>query len=382
MIGPTGLDISVPINMVNPVDEHQAVAVVVKDGGDDPDVTTGAQVIAKVSVKKDIDLELNQGYWLDERVYLSTGDGIGIVTKPGLACPMGKAAVNPVPRKMILKEVIRVCEKYSYEGKVLVDISIPMGVSLAEKTFNPKLGIKGGISVLGTTGVVNPMSSQAILDTVKVELSVAKALREKEGNRNIYRNKVVITPGNYGLEFLGKAGGTLNFLENIPEDNVIKASNFIGDSVNLAAEAGFNHIIVSGHLGKMIKVAGGMLNTHSKYGDNRIETAMGIIEELHQEGLLEGNKKGQKLSTGSLLAEKNKLVEKIAEAVMVDEILRLVEEFGGEELLGEFSKRVCRKVGQVLRDNLVKVQEKYDKIKVSVIIFTNKFGLLYADEIV
>ena len=380
MIGPTGLDISVPINKVKSFDEHRATAVVIKDGGDDPDVTTGAEVVTTVSLVQDFNCSLDldvledHGYFLDNRVYLSTGRGIGLVTKPGLACPMGKAAVNPVPRQMILKEIVKVCEMYSYEGKVWVDISIPKGIELAEKTFNPKLGIEGGISVLGTTGVVHPMSSQAILDTVKVELSVAKALREKEFNRNIYRNKVIITPGNYGLEFLGKAQFNLEFLRKIPEDNVIKASNFIGDSVVLAAEAGFNHIIVSGHLGKMIKVAGGMLNTHSKYGDNRIETAIEIIEELYEKATEE--------STEILLAEKNKLVEKVSEAVMVDEILRLVLEFCGERGLVKFSQLVGEKVRKVLQDNLGKVDEKYDKIKVSVIIFTNKFGMLYADQIV
>ena len=376
MVGPTGLDISVPINSAKLINERKARAIVIKDGGDDPDVTTGAQVIAKVTLVKDHE-KVSNGYLLNEQIYLKPGIGIGIVTKPGLACPQGRSAVNPVPRKMILTEVLKVCEKYSYEGKLMVEIEIPKGVELAEKTFNPKLGITGGISVLGTTGVVEPMSSQAIIDTVKVELSVARALREEDQEKN--KETIIITPGNYGLDFLGKS----SFVGEVPVENIIKASNFIGDSVELAAAVGFEHIIVSGHLGKMIKVAGGMLNTHSKYGDNRIETAIDLIEELDENGeLLE---KQVDCQGEQLLAEKNRtggkeqLVEKISEAVMVDEILRLVKEFGGEPLLDRFSRKIGCKVGQVLKENLVKVDEKYDKIKVNVIIFTNKFGLIYED---
>lgn len=497
MIGPTGLDISVPINMVEMRNTHHGRASVIKDGGDDPDVTTGAKVIVDVTLVKDSaktlddkmledeslenesleneflenesleneNLEVHagyledkndihvgtvkpvgtiettknfrnyrnlknggnggnsrndgngrnggksrgRGYILDPRVYLKTGTGIGIVTKPGLACPEGRGAINPVPRKMILKEVLKVCEMYGYEGNLLIEVSIPKGVELAEKTFNPKLGIVGGISVLGTTGVVEPMSSQAIIDTVRVELSVARALRDKAGPKDKTglkdkaslkekdrRKVVIITPGNYGLDFLEKAvfekngerksfegsevnfdRQSLDFLKGIPDENVIKVSNFIGDSVVLAAENGFENIIVSGHLGKMIKVAGGMLNTHSKYGDNRVETAVKIIEEIEEQMLASASG----LSMEQLLAQKKILLDKISEAVMVDEILRLVEEFGGEKLLNEFSRLVGEKVEKVLRNNLVKVSLKYDKMKINVIVFTNKFGLIYSDKI-
>lgn len=368
MTGPTGANILVPIKEISVIDERKSKTVVVKDGGDDPDITTGAEVVVLVSLVNDFSkyvmesreiLSKDTGYFLSDRVYLKIGKGIGIVTKPGLACPEGKGAVNPVPRKMILNEVINQVEKYCYEGKIVVEVSIPEGVELSKNTFNPKLGIVGGISVLGTTGVVEPMSSQAILDTVKVEISVARALKQ--------RDFLIITPGNYGMDFLKNE----EFIKSLPQENVIKVSNFIGESTVLAAEAGFEHLIISGHLGKMIKVAGGMTNTHSKYGDNRVDTAILIIEELANEMVT------KKMVANRWVCKKEELIGKIREAVMVDEILRWIVEFGGEELLEEFSKKVSEKVHQVLIDNLKKENEKYGKIKIDVMIFTNKFGLLF-----
>lgn len=377
--GPTGAHILVPIKEEKILNEREVISVVVKDGGDDPDITTGAEVVVRIKLVKDFseifgnntlhqNLKVNSatGYFLNERVYLKAGEGIGLVTKPGLACKEGKAAINPVPRKMILKEVLTQVERCCYEGKVLVEIAIPKGMELAERTFNPKLGITGGISVLGTTGVVEPMSSEAILDTVKVELSVAKAMEKSD--------TVIITPGNYGMDFLKNN----DFIEDFPEENIIRASNFIGESMVLAAETGFEHLIVSGHLGKMIKVAGGMLNTHSKYGDNRIETAVSIIEELAAESK---QKKDADNVKCSWLERKDQLIELVRQAVMVDEILRLLLDIGGEVLLKEFCQKTGEKVRKVLTDNLLKVHVKYDKIRTDVIIFTNKYGLLFCDEI-
>lgn len=216
-----------------------------KDGGDDPDVTTGALVYAAVS------------FTVGEpgEVRIDGGIGVGRVTKPGLDQPVGNAAINHVPREMITKEVREVCALVDYGGALFVEISIPDGVKLADSTFNPRLGIVGGISVLGTTGVVEPMSSKALLDTIRVELNVKAA----EG-----RTGIAIAPGNYGLDFMKKQYG-------FDLEEAVKCSNFIGDTLEMIAELGFQKVLLLGHIGKLVKLSGGIFNTHSKEGDCRME---------------------------------------------------------------------------------------------------------------
>ena len=139
-------------------EEKKVRCAVKKDGGDDPDITTGAFICASVSY----------GSKEEATIEIDGGSGVGRVTKPGLDQPMGNAAINSVPRKMIEKEVREVCELLDYKGSLMVEISIPQGEELAIQTFNPRLGIIGGISILGTSGIVEPMSSQALLDTIRV----------------------------------------------------------------------------------------------------------------------------------------------------------------------------------------------------------------------
>lgn len=217
---------------------------VIKDGGDDPDVTTGAHIVAEVS--------LVQG---SGTVTIDGGEGVGRVTKPGLDQPVGNAAINHVPREMIENEVMDVCRHLDYHGGIFVRISVPEGVELAASTFNPRLGIVGGISILGTSGIVEPMSSQAILDTIRVELNQHKAMGE---------TVLAVSPGNYGLDFMKNTYG-------YDLDRSVKCSNFIGDTIDMAAEMGFPHMLLTGHVGKLIKVSGGIMNTHSREGDCRME---------------------------------------------------------------------------------------------------------------
>ena len=214
-----------------------------KDSGDDPDITDGVLVYSKVQRTKG-----------RERV-LRGGQGIGQVTKPGLEQPIGSPAINQVPRKMILQEVGEACEEAGYSGGIEVEISIPDGERLARKTFNPRLGITGGLSILGTSGRVEPMSEQALIDTIRLEIQVRMA----GGSRHL-----VIAPGNYGLTFLRDAYG-------IEERAVIKCSNYIGQTLDMASEQGCKGILVAGHIGKLIKVAGGIMNTHSRWADCRME---------------------------------------------------------------------------------------------------------------
>ncbi len=184
LMTPKGIEVRIPVENVeiNP-EENRAVCSVRKDSGDDPDVTNRAIVCAEVFLRKEA----------EPPVRIDGGEGVGRVTKPGLACKVGEAAINPVPRKMIQQEVRKVMKAFDCRGGLDVIISIPDGKRLAEKTFNPKLGIVGGISVLGTTGIVEPMSEQALIDTIKVEINVAKATGV---------SYLVLTPGNYGETFL------------------------------------------------------------------------------------------------------------------------------------------------------------------------------------
>ena len=229
--------------------EREVSCAVEKDGGDDPDITTGALICAKVSLPQE------EGREALARVVIDGGFGVGRVTKPGLDQPVGNAAINHVPREMIEREVLQVCQVLDYRGILSVEISVPEGEKLAEKTFNPRLGIVGGISILGTSGVVEPMSTQAILDTIRVELRQQRALG---------REDVVISPGNYGLDFLKNT-------YHYDLDKSVKCSNFIGLTIDMAVEEGFKRLLLAGHIGKLIKVAGGIMNTHSREGDCRME---------------------------------------------------------------------------------------------------------------
>ena len=214
-----------------------------KDSGDDPDITNGVLVYSEV--------ERIGG----TEIILEGGTGIGTVTKPGLEQPVGSPAINRVPRQMILNEVKDACEEIGYAGGIRVEISIPQGEALALRTFNPRLGIEGGLSILGTSGMVEPMSEQALIDTIRVEMQVKLA----QGKQYL-----VVAPGNYGLEFLKKEYG-------IPEEEVVKCSNYIGQTLDMASGLGCKGLILVGHIGKLVKVAGGIMNTHSRWADCRME---------------------------------------------------------------------------------------------------------------
>ncbi len=225
--------------------EREASCAVVKDGGDDPDVTSGLLICAKVTQEPGNGLE----------ILIDGGSGVGRVTKPGLDQPIGNAAINHVPREMIQKEVTEVCELLDYKGKVCVEIFVPQGEQVAAQTFNPRLGVVGGISILGTSGIVEPMSSRALLDTIRVELNQRRA----EGY-----DSVVVSPGNYGQDFLWRT-------YRYDLERSVKCSNFIGETMDMAVELGFQRLLLVGHIGKLIKVSGGIMNTHSKEGDCRME---------------------------------------------------------------------------------------------------------------
>ena len=185
---------------------------IVKDAGDDPDVTDGITVYARVE-------KTGEPYCIG----IDGGEGVGRVTKPGLDQPVGAAAINSTPRRMITEELRSVCEDNGYTGGLRVVVSAPAGVQIAKKTFNPRLGIEGGISILGTTGIVEPMSDAAVVETIRAELSLRAAAGKKS---------VLFTPGNYGAEYIKNDLG-------IDPEIAVTVSNFIGDAFALAADLGF-----------------------------------------------------------------------------------------------------------------------------------------------
>ena len=224
-----------------------AECAIEKDGGDDVDVTTGLPVIAQVALLPDA-----------SGVVISGGKGVGRVTKPGLDQPVGEAAINHIPREMITEALHREAENAAYQGGFSVTISIEGGEEVAKRTFNPHIGVEGGLSVLGTSGIVEPMSQQAILDTIQLEMNQA-SLRAGTPRR------LILAPGNYGLDYLHE---TYPKFAAVP---VVKTSNFIGDTLDMAASAKFEEVLLVGHVGKLVKLAGGIMNTHSHTADCRTE---------------------------------------------------------------------------------------------------------------
>lgn len=214
-----------------------------KDGGDDPDVTTGAVIFATVQRSK------------QSKIVIEGGTGVGTVTRKGLDQPVGSAAINSVPRKMIQKEVEKILSEAGDCPGLHIVISVPNGEQIAQKTMNPRLGILGGISILGTSGIVEPMSEKALIDTIKAEMKMLSAA----GNQYL-----LATPGNYGAYFVKEQLG-------LELDLAVRCSNFIGETLDYARYLGLKGILLVGHWGKLIKLAAGVMNTHSRVADGRME---------------------------------------------------------------------------------------------------------------
>lgn len=242
------------------LEEGFACCAVRKDGGDDPDITNGILVYARAEK-------------IPSGVEIAGGEGIGIVTKAGLDRPVGDFAINTVPRKMITEAVTDIAELYEYKGGFRITVYVPGGAELAKKTYNPRMGIEGGISIIGTSGIVEPMSTAALIDTIRAEENMRKA----EGIKNL-----VITPGNYGESFLS---GNLK----VAADKCVKCSNFIGEAVDIAIELGFESVLIVGHMGKLVKLGAGIMNTHSAEADGRMEVLVtcGLLAGCGREALVD-----------------------------------------------------------------------------------------------
>ena len=243
IITPAGVAVEAEL-LQHAAGEGWAACAVRKDGGDDPDVTDGALIFARVE-RTDT-----------PGIIIDGGEGVGRVTLPGLDQPVGAAAINSTPRRMIAEQLESAAAKAGYTGGLRAVISVPEGEALAKRTFNPRLGIVGGISILGTSGIVKPMSEAALLDSLYLEMDQRRAAGTED---------LLLTPGNYGESFAREVLG-LNL------DRWCMCSNYLGAAIDHAAGAGFRSVLVVGHLGKLIKAAAGCMNTHSKTADARRET--------------------------------------------------------------------------------------------------------------
>ena len=317
---PKGIDLRLEVLDISREDNAVSCAIQ-KDGGDDPDVTNGILIYAKVS-RESAD---------EAQIIIDGGIGVGRVTKPGLEQSVGAAAINKVPRQMIRENLEAVCEQYHYHGKLSVVISIPSGVELAAKTFNPRLGIVGGISVLGTSGIVEPMSEQALIDTIRVEM------RQKLANGMEY---LLVVPGNYGIDFLDQYG------HGIQLEDAVKCSNFVGEALDAAVEFGAKGVLLVGHIGKFVKLAGGIMNTHSHNADARME-----LLTVH----------------AALLGAPVELLQKMMECVTTDDALKYLKE---ADLMEPVMERIMEKMEFYVN------QRAQHQLELGVITFSNVFGIL------
>lgn len=241
IFSPQGEKILIPIQSVE-LTFGGAKTTVIKDAGDDPDITNGTAIIVEVKIKPE-----------RSDVILRAGKGVGWVTKPGLSVPIGAPAINLGPRTMIQRAVDDVLG--AHKGCEII-ISIPDGEALAKRTLNPTLGIEGGLSIIGTTGIVRPMSEEAFKTSLSPQIHVAKALGY---------DAIVFVPGKIGEEIAIHQYG-------LPKDAVIQTSNFVGHMLEAAVEAGVKQVLLFGHLGKLVKVASGIFHTHNRVADARLET--------------------------------------------------------------------------------------------------------------
>lgn len=309
-----------------------------KDSGDDPDDTNGTLIYATVSVmnakipKEEPVMQPQTASveQLDERVEIWGGIGVGKVTKPGLSCKVGGPAINPVPRKMITQEILAAMQHYGFDRTLRVVISVPDGSAIAPKTFNPRLGIEGGISILGTSGIVEPMSDRALIDTMYTEMDSRKA----NGDNNL-----LVFFGNYGADF------TRDEMK-LDISKAVTCSNFVGELLDYAVLKGFESILIIGHSGKLIKLAQGVMNTHSKYADCRSEF-------LALQAMFHG--------------ASTEIGKEIYQALTTDEMTKILKREGLFEAVIE---EAVKKIDFYMQKRV------HGKLKTGAILFSNVYGIL------
>ena len=324
LMTPKGIDLLLDVEDMTRTADCVRCAVR-KDAGDDPDITHGILVYAAVSRRQ-------------TDIVIDGGKGVGRVTKPGLAQPVGTAAINPAPRRQIAQAVQSAADAYGYTGGFFVEISIPEGEALGARTFNPQLGIVGGLSVLGTSGIVEPMSEQALIDTIHLDIDTRYAAGERT---------LLLCPGNYGEDF---AHNTLG----LDVSRGVKCSNFIGEALDYAVYCGFEKLLLIGHAGKLVKLAAGVFQTHSAYADARQE-----IFAAH----------------AALCGASAKTVRALMAAVTVDACLDILQQ---EKLDRPVLASISRKIQQHLVYRTVGKSGR--ACAVDYVIFTNRYGVMMQTE--
>lgn len=319
--------------------EENAVSCAVrKAAGDDPDTTDGILVYARAEKLSASDASEQTGMEADQkeltenkdRFLIDGGAGVGRVTRPGLKQPVGEAAINPVPKAMILRSAEEAADRFDYEGRLKITISVPKGEEIAKKTFNPRLGIVGGISILGTSGIVEPMSEKALIDSIRVEMSQHIAMEEEY---------LLVTPGNYGADFLREH-------MELPFEKNMKCSNYVGETIDMAVDMGAKGILFVAHIGKFIKVAAGIMNTHSHSADGRMEVFCAAA-----------------VRAGGSLA----CAQELLQCNTTDEALSVLKKY---DLMEEVMKVILEKI-QFYLDH-----RSYHQILLGAVIFSNEYGYL------
>jgi cobalt-precorrin-5B (C1)-methyltransferase len=323
---PKGEDVNVPVILIDKT-EKSAEFKVIKDSGDDPDVTDGTEICVKAEI---IEGDANFLAFSRGNIYIDGGVGVGRVTKGGLEQNIGQSAINKVPRDMMFKSVEKIAETADFKGKILVTVNVPNGEELAKKTFNPRLGIEGGISILGTSGIIEPMSEKAIIDTIETEIRQKSAL----GCKNL-----LVTPGNYGKSYVEK------YL-HIDMNEAVKCSNYIGEMLDFAVRYKFEKLLLVGNIGKLCKIALGVMNTHSKVADGRCE-----VFALH----------------AVLCGADKSVAEKIMQCINTEEMLDVLNDCG---LKDDVVKSLCSKISYYIG------YRTGNEIDFGVMLFSEKYGFL------
>lgn len=317
LLTPAGIRLSLPLKDLK-ISEESVSCCVKKDAGDDPDVTDGIHIYADVTRIP------------SPEILIEGGKGIGRVTRKGLSQAPGEAAINRVPRAMITEAVREVLDCSDYEGGLKVTVWTPEGEETAKKTFNPRLGIEGGISILGTTGIVEPMSEEALVKSIEAEMRI----RLCEGN-----GYLLVAPGNYGADYVKEQ-------YKIEKDQILKCSNYVGETIDMAVNLRAKGILFVSHIGKFIKVAGGIMNTHSREADCRSELLAAAAV-----------RSGSGLQTA----------KQILEAKTTEEALDYLH---SEGLLKPAMDDVIRRIGENLS------RRAYGRIMTGAVVFSNVYGFL------
>lgn len=277
------------------IDGEWVHSTIIKDGGDDPDVTDGMEICAKVRKRN------------DGQVFIDGGEGIGRICRKGLFGEVGDAAINPVPRSMIEKEIKEI-SNCGYD----VVIYAPMGKEIAKKTYNTNIGIEGGISIIGTKGIVYPMSEDALIKTIYLEVDTV--------GENIGKENIILVPGNYGE----KIADALNL-----QGGKVKISNYIGDSLLYVYNNKFKAITLVGHIGKFSKLSIGIFNTHSRVCDGRIEAFIYYL---------------------ALRCAPIDIIEKVKAAMTAEEALNICIDNGYDEIVYDMERGCEEKIKVYLKD--------------------------------